>query len=73
VSYWCILLDHPISILDLKEYINSNELIQLLSPLNVANGYDQRDVANSLKRFLIDQSIVKFFLLIGPLNALKHL
>ena len=35
-------------------------------------GYGQRDVANALKRFLTSQ-FVKFFFLIGPLNASKHL
>ena len=35
-------------------------------------GYGQRDAANALKRFLIGQ-FVKFFLLIDPSNALKHL
>jgi len=38
----------------------------------IHTGYDQRDVANALKRFLIGQ-FVNFFLLIGPSNALKHL
>jgi len=33
-------------------------------------GNDQRDVANALKRF---GQFVKFFLLIGPSNASKHL
>jgi len=35
-------------------------------------GYDQRDAANALKYFLINQ-FVKFFLLIGQSNASKHL
>jgi len=35
-------------------------------------GYSQRDTANALKRFLIDQ-FIKFFLLIGSSNASKHL
>jgi len=34
--------------------------------------YGQRDAANALKRFLTGQ-FVKFFFLIGPSNALKHL
>jgi len=35
-----ILLDHPIRILDLKEYINSSECFQLLNLLNAANVSD---------------------------------
>jgi len=36
-------------------------------------GYDQRDVTNALKQFLIDGQFVKFFFLIDQPNASKHL
>ena len=45
--------------------------ILILHPMNDKE-YGQRDFANILKRFLIDQ-FVEFFLLIGPSNASKYL
>ena len=60
---------------DIGRYYFAERRVEFRVPTTVdATGwrYGQCDAANALKRFLIGQ-FVKFFLLIGPLNASKHL